>query len=192
MAELGEILYVEGDATHETTLRRAKVESARGLVSTLPEDKDNLFVVISARKLNPDLRIVARAILHESESKLQKVGADRTVSANLMGGLRMAAEMIRPTVISFLDSMLRNPRGTIRVEEALVGIGSPLNGQTLGEMALPQEIGLLVIAVQDCSNQHYIYNPPADYVVKANDVLIIMGDSGQVASLRQLTRGAAS
>jgi voltage-gated potassium channel len=111
LERLGKVLYINGDATESGVLREARIESARGLISSAPSDKDNLFVILTARELNSALRIVSRVIAEGSRHKLLKAGADAVVSSNLIGGLRMASEMLRPHVVSFLRRHAPRDRG---------------------------------------------------------------------------------
>ncbi len=186
---LWETPLIEGDATDDDILRRAHIETARGLITTLPSDKDNLFVILTARELNPTLRIVARAIEDESHVKLKKAGADAVVSANQIGGLRMVSEMIRPHVVSFLDTMLRDPTRTVRVEEAEITADSPACGKTLAELDLHNRVGLVVIARRQGPHGPYEYNPRAAARVEVGDVLLVCGEPSQVAALRDVLRG---
>ncbi len=180
------LLYVEGDATHEGCLEHANIEKASGLITCLPDDKANIFVVLSAREMNPSLRIISRVIHQDAESKLRKVGADATVSSNFIGGMRMASEIIRPEVVSFLDNMLRETRGVLRVEEAIIEEDSPLCGKTLREAEIHQRTGLLVLAAKKASTGNYQYNPEADCLLESADVLVVMGWVEQIEKLRVL------
>jgi voltage-gated potassium channel len=184
LERFGEIPVVEGDATDGEILSHARIAGAQGLITTLPSDKDNLFVILTARELNPKLRIVSRVIVHESEPKLRKAGADAIVSSNQIGGMRMVSEMIRPHVVSFLDSMLRDPAHAIRVGEAEVFPDSPLVGKTLGEVDLHNRVGLLVLAKRQGPQGEYVYNPKASVRLGAGDVLIVCGEPGQIEALR--------
>ncbi len=182
---LGEEVHViQGDATQDEVLKMAGVERARGLVTCLPNDADNLFVVLTARGLNPSLRIVARANDEESYRKIFKAGADSVVSPNFIGGLRMVSELIRPTVVTFLDTMLRE-KGTLRVEEATVAKGSKYVGKRLQEVPLrDKKINLLVVAIK--KDGDYIFNPQADTTLEAGDVLVVIGEIDDVKKLRKM------
>jgi voltage-gated potassium channel len=186
LERFGEIPVVEGDATDGDVLSRARIAAAHGLITTLPSDKDNLFVILTARELNPKLRIVSRVIAYESEPKLRKAGADAVVSSNQIGGMRMASAMIRPHVVSFLDSMLRDPSGVLRVGEAEVGPDSPLVGKTLGEVDFHNRVGLLIIAKRQGPHGEYVYNPRAAVRLAVGDVLIVCGEPGQIEALREV------
>ena len=126
---------VEGDAANDNVLRSAGIDRAIGLVSTLPEDKDNLFVVITARGLNPNLRIVAKVDEFEVREKFFRSGADSAVSAPYIGGLRMASELIRPDTTTFLDSMMRDS-SELRVDEVRIGSSTAYRGKAAGKPAM--------------------------------------------------------
>jgi len=181
-------VVLEGDATRGEVLERARVREARGLITTLPSDKDNLFVILTAREANPSLRIVSRAIEDESHAKLRRAGADVIVSTNQIGGLRMASEMIRPRAVSFLDSMLRDSVQSVRIEEADLPAGSPLVGKTLAEADLHGRVGLLVIAIRHPAGD-FTYNPKAATPLQSGDALIVCADPHQVTALRALLAG---
>jgi voltage-gated potassium channel len=183
---LGSTPLIEGDATDSAVLAHAHIAQARGLITTLPSDKDNLFVILTARELNPRLRIVSRAIEDESYPKLRKAGADSVVSSNQIGGLRMVSELIRPRVVSFLDSMLRDPTRTLRIGEAEVPANSPVIGKTLQEIDIHKRAGLVVIAIGHPGDDGYAYNPKASTELSAGEVLIICGETAQLEALRTI------
>ncbi len=172
---------VVGDATHDAVLQQAGIDRARGVISALTEDKDNLYVTVTARALNAKLRIVAKAIELAAEAKLRRAGADAVVSPNVMGGLRMVSEMVRPEVTTFLDEMLRRKEQTLRIEEIPVREGSPMAGRPVGEIDLTRQ-GLLLLALKDPAAEggRYAYNPAADHVVSPGTVLIVLGDPEKV------------
>lgn len=183
------LLTVEGDATHDSVLERAGILRAKGLLAALSEDKDNLFVVLSARSMNPSLRIIARADEESTRDKLLKAGADAVVFPHTIGGLRMASEMLRPNVVTFLDQMLRWGDGSLRVEEAALGEGSSLLGRTLAEADLPGRTGVLVVALRSRGGD-FLFNPPSDQRLAPGDVLIVLADQAQRRALRDVVGGA--
>ena len=185
LSELGQINYLLGNATEDSILIKAGIKRARGLVSVLAEDQDNLFVVLSARELNPNLRIIARTVYEKSIHKLRKAGADGVITPSLIGGLRMASELIRPHVVSFLDQMMRTGGMTLRFEEAKLIPDSPMIGKTLGETKIPEKTGLIVVAVKDGVDMTYHYNPTTNTRLKEGDVLIVMGNVEQVKTLHE-------
>lgn len=175
---------VVGDATHDEVLVEAGIARARGIISALTEDKDNLYVTVTARALNPQLRIVAKAIELAAEPKLRRAGADSVVSPNVMGGLRMVSEMVRPEVTGFLDQLLRRKDQSLRIEEILVTEGSSIAGRPVGEIDLTGQ-GLLLLAVKDPAAEggRYSHSPAPDHVVSPGSVLIVLGEAEKVRRL---------
>ncbi len=179
-----ELLHVIGDATDDHVLERAGIEKARGVIASLSHDKDNLFVTITARALNPDARIVAKSVEESTEAKLRRAGADTVVSPNLIGGMRLVSEMVRPQAIAFLDRMLRDRDGRrIRIEEIAIPEGSSLIGKTLAETTI-RDTGALVIAVHQ-PNEDYIYNPGPDLEMQVGAALIVLAEAEAVERLRR-------
>ncbi len=181
---LNEVPVLQGDATRDEVLRRAGVERASGLLATLSDDQANVFMVLSVRALNPKLRIIARLANDENRKKLLRAGADEVVHTEAIGGLRMASMMIRPSVVTFLDQMLRVTGETLRVEELSVSPG--LADKTLGELKLGETTGLLVMAFKPGDRKTYEFNPPPDTPLRKGDVLIVMGNPKQLAKARRL------
>lgn len=176
------VLYILGDATDTDVLRRARVDHARGLISCMPQDKDNVFTLLSAREINPSMRIVTRLVSDESSPALTRAGADAIVSIPTIGALRLASVMLRPAVVSVLDAMLREP-GDVRVEEIALGPG--VAGRTLGALNLPQRVGITVFAVRQAGGSHR-FNPTPDDLLSAGDVLIACANPEQLDSARRI------
>lgn len=179
------ILHLHGDATQEAVLVAANIATATGLFSALHHDADNLLTVVTAKGLHPQLKVVVKAFDEESERKLRQVGADGVVMPNFIGGMRMASEMIRPSVVTFLDTMLRVRESVVRVEEIHFPPGSVLVGRTLAAAGLLDVDEVTVVALCDREG-HYRFNPPRELVLQAEDVLIVMGN---VARIRTLVEG---
>ena len=156
---------------------------ARGLASVLPEDKDNLLTTVTARQLNPNLRIVARCKDTRMVDKLLRHGANAAISPNMIGGLRLASELIRPSVVTFLDLMLRDPSGTLRVEEIALVEDSPWIGKKLKEMDLHGRYELLPMAIRKPDGEMK-FNPRGDTVMASGDVLVVMGDVANARKAR--------
>jgi voltage-gated potassium channel len=142
-------------------------------------------LVLSARALNPGLRIVARVIEEENAEKLCKAGADEIVSPNAIGGLRMASVMVRPAVVDFLDEMLRAPEQTLRVEQVHIDDVPALRNQSLGQADIGRRTGLLVVALRS-SDGRYQFNPSAQTRLKPDDLLIVIGTREQISALQQI------
>lgn len=179
------ILYYVGDPASDEVLEECGVKRARGLISALPSDKDNLFVVITARSLNPDMRIVTQVVEEGSFAKLKKAGADALVSTDTIGALRIASEMVRPTVVSFLDKMLRSTDSALRVEEIDLTSKSSIVGMTLREADVTDTTGLGVLSIFKKETGLYIYNPKSSYKVEGNDILVCIGNPEQIAAFKR-------
>jgi voltage-gated potassium channel len=173
--QLGEVPVLKGEGGDEDVLKAARIHHARGLASVLPEDKDNLLLTVTARLLNPHLRIVARCAEAPMAEKLLRHGANSAISPNMIGGMRLASELIRPSVVHFLDMMLREQSGTMRVEEIAVAEGSPWIGKKLRQVDLAERYELLPLAIRKADGE-IKFNPRGDLVMASGDVLVVMGD----------------
>jgi voltage-gated potassium channel len=186
----GKMLYVHGDATDDHSLIEAGVMRARGVVAALTHDKDNLFVTLSARSLNSDARIVSKIVEDAAAAKMLKAGATSAVNPTLIGGRRLASELIRPEVNEFLDQMLRDKTKNLRIEEADVPEGSSFIGMPLKDTPIRRETRLLVVAVRDKERQ-FVYNPEPEYPIHAGATLIVMGEAEGVVKLRRILSESA-
>jgi voltage-gated potassium channel len=183
----GRLLYVVGDATEDHTLQQAGIERAAGLVAALSDDRDNLFVTLSVRSLNPSSRIVSKAVETENEGKLVRAGADATVSPNRIGGHRLVSELVRPKVTAFLDNMLRVTKN-LRFEEVEVPEGSSWVGKGLRAIPIRDRTNLLVVALHEPDGK-YVYNPSPDHLIQAGTQLIVIGELESVEKLRVMLAG---
>lgn len=192
--ELGDrdLLRVEGDATDDDTLERAGIERCAGLVSCLPDDRDNLFLVVSARDANPRARIVARAVEQRAGHMLRKAGAHAVVSPNYLGGQRLVSEMIRPHVVEFLDEMLLERDKNLRLGEIEIPEDSPNVGKKLRDVPIRARSNALVLAIRNTRKGTYQYNPGPDTLMEPGTVLIVLGPMDEMESLEQgVARGFA-
>ena len=174
-------MVVEGDATQDDVLMTAGIKKAAGLVATLPSDKDNLFVVITARGLNPRLRIVSKLDEIGAQEKFLRSGADSTVSTNFIGGLRMASELVRPDAVNFLDTMLRD-NSSLRVEDVQVVGKSKYLGKSIKQCDPLVDSGVLLFSIRRKSG--YVFNPPNTTTLVEGDILIVIGLADKIAALR--------
>lgn len=176
------VIVLDGDATDEQMLKRAGLARARGLFAVLHDDKDNVFLVLTARQANPKARIIGRVTSPENAAKLRSVGADAVVSPNHIGGLRMASEMVRPSVVSFLDKMLRATDSSLRFNEVVVPVESRAAGRMLGELYVRESTGLEVIGIYR-ADKTIVYNPGYETEVHGGDALIVICTAEQLAKL---------
>jgi voltage-gated potassium channel len=181
-------LLVGGDATDDEVLERAGIDRARALVAALNSDADNLYVTLSARRLRPDLFIVARARVEAAEAKLAQAGADRVVNPQAIGGARMAALVNQPHVADFLDVVMHDAGLEFRLGEHTVAADSPIAGKTLRDAQLRDTTGALVLAMRDPGGG-FRTNPAADAVIEPGDVLITIGTDAQLKGLADLVAG---
>ena len=182
-------LYVRGDATSEEALIQAGIARARGLVAVLREDKDNLVVTFIAHQLRPDLRIVSRGSNPAIRDRLLHAGAAAVVFPNLIGGLRLVSELVRPHVVGFLDRMLRpGQEGTWRFEEVEVTDSCAASGKTLGSMSLAERGGMPILAMTGGAGTEITYYPGPDTVLAPKSRLVVMGRREQVERLREMVR----
>jgi len=176
--------YFVGDATDDDVISNVNLTNAKGMVAALASDKDNLYLVVSARQGNPNLRIVARCAEVANVGKLKRSGADAVVSPNFIGGMRMVSEMVRPAVVRFLDDMLRDKRAAYRIEEVRLGEKSSGLGATLAEAKIRERFGMSVLALSASDTSAWTYNPDATEKIGPGMTLVVLGSAEQVAKLR--------
>ena len=185
LLETRDFLYVSGDATDDEVLIRAGIERARGLISSLSRDQDNLFAVLSAKQLNANLRVVSKAVEDNSPPKLLRAGAADVVLADQIGGMRLASRVMRPDVVDFLDIMLKRQE-TTRFAESVIREESELIGLTLSEARIPDRTGLVTVAVRNLRDR-FIYNPAVNLKLELGYALIVIADNEQLQKLHKLT-----
>jgi voltage-gated potassium channel len=176
---------VEGDATEDATLRQAGIERANALVAAVDGDADNLSVTISARALNPSVFIVSRVRNEANEDKLRRVGADRVVNPQSIGGTRIAAFVLQPNVAEFVDVVMHDRTLEFRLEEVVVPPDSSLAGTTLRAAQIRDRTGAMVLAMRDPDGT-FTTNPTPESPIQAGHVLIAIGTEAQLASLDAL------
>jgi voltage-gated potassium channel len=173
-----------GDATLEETLKSAGVERARGLAACLPNDADNVYVVLTSRDLNPSLHIVARAAEEQAEAKLMRAGANHVVAPTIIGGHRMAISLTKPAVGEFFDSITGSKIG-LSFEQVLVEDGSPLVHQVLQETPIRAELDIVIISIRR-ANGETVFNPAGDTVIENGDILIAIGRVEALSRLNEM------
>jgi len=181
----GKMLVVYGDATLDHVLLQAGVDRASGVVAALTLDKDNVFVTLSARSLNATARIVAKVVEEETTAKMLKAGANRVVSPAMIGGRRLASELVRPDVTEFLDQMLRDKDKRLGLEEVVLHRGSPLVDVALRDSPIRSESRALIIAVRGTDGA-FAYNPDPSIVLREGWTLIAIGETENIKRLRAL------
>ncbi|MFO7756299.1 MAG: potassium channel protein [Bacteroidales bacterium] len=180
-------LYLEGDATHEDILELANIKNARALITTLPVDADNLFVVLTARQMCPDILIISRASDDNSDTKLKRAGATNVIMPDKIGGTRMARLVIDPDVVEFIDTVLLQPSG-VRIEElSCKGLAACFAEKSIKDLDIHNKTGANIIGLRD-KNKEYTVNPPADTILTPDDQLFVLGTNEELDSLRELMK----
>jgi voltage-gated potassium channel len=184
----GTIPTVIGDATTDETLLAAGISRARALITALPKDADNVFVALTARELNPNLKIIARASLKTSESKLLRAGADSVVMPDEIGGSHMANLVMRPEVIRFLEMMNGLGPNKLRLEElSYREIRREWQGLSIRELDIRSRTGATVIGLKQYTGE-FLVSPSADTRPAPGDVLLVLGTDDQIRALAELFR----
>lgn len=183
-------LHINDNATNEETLVLAGIKRARGLVSVVSSDADNLFICLTARQLNPDIFIIARVAEDSAESKMIKAGANKVISPYKIGGERMAMALLKPSVLDFLEIATgAKERGKpLRMEEIEVLAESALRGRTLIEGRIREHTGAIIIAVKK-QDGRMEFNPRPDYLIEDGDIFITLGSVEHLSLLEELCSG---
>ena len=187
-AMLAGMLAVAADSTRDETLRDVGIDRARGLVAALATDADNLFVLLSAKGINPNIYVATRAAEEGAEGKMRRAGADAVFAPYAMTGHRLAQALLRPHVVQFLDFTTKDVGQDIAIEQVRVTPGSEIAGKTIKEMQLRQEVGVIVLAIRSADGG-MLFNPPPDSPVHAADHLIVMGRPENLRALESLVAG---
>jgi voltage-gated potassium channel len=189
--EARNVPFVKGRATEDEVLLAAGIERAKGLIAVAATDEENVFIVLTARGLNPNLRIVARSIQEENESKLRKAGADLVMSPYILGGRRMAAAILKPGVVDFLDLLTHAEQMNLDIRSIDVRAGSTVVGKSILESGIWQQTGATVLAIR--REGDLLPNPGPAFVLQEQDELILMGNSEQLdAAEKMLTNSSKS
>ena len=183
-----EILVIQGDAYEEHVLTAAGIERAAAAAIALPTDRDNIVTTLSIRTMNPKIRIVVKEIEPGMASRFRRAGADAIVNPATIGGLRLVSEMVRPSVVSFLDLMLRDPIHAYRVEELSIYPQSPWANQALKDLPLHSEYKLLVAAARNPETSDFVYNPDGAWIILPGQTLIVLGRADDVKRAREIAQ----
>jgi len=178
-------LYLNMDATSEEALIKAGMDKAKGIVTAVSSDADNVFITLTAKGLRPDIFILARTSDIKNESKLLKAGATRVVCPYLIGGSRMAQVLKKPTVVDFIDIAMMDGKLGLKMEEALVGPNSNLIGKTLISSHIRQNFGVIIVAIKKPTNE-MIFNPIPTEKLEAGDVIVVIGKKEDLKRMNEV------
>lgn len=181
-------LFIKGDATHDEVLHQANITMANSLISTLPNDADNLFVVLTAKELNPKLKIISRASDDNSDVKLKRAGASNVIMSDKIGGQHMAKLVAQPDVLEFLEHiMLQKSKDVALVEVSCENIAEYFVDKSIREFDIRNASGANIVGLRK-DNGQYILNPKPDVVLSANDKLFVLGNPEQILKLKEILR----
>ena len=188
LADKDKYLFIQSDADKDEVLLEAGIKRAKGLISVVSTDADNLYIVLTARGLNPDLQIVARAGEEGSEQKLIRAGASRVISPYLIGADRIAQAVLRPAVVDFIEFATQSENIELKMEEVTIKEGTRLAGLALNECGIRQELGIIIVAIKR-SDGKMEFNPSPTAILHGGDCLIALGQPDQLKVLEEITAG---
>ena len=181
-------MYVEGDATDDDTLQAAGIEHAKGLITAVASDTDNVYITLTARGLNPNLFILARAGEEGSEKKLMRAGASKVISPYTIGANRMAQAILRPSVVDFIELATASEHLELQIEEIGIAPASSLAGKNLVDSGIRQSMGIIIVGIKEADGK-MTFNPPPEKQIAPNSVLIILGERPAINRLEAIAGG---
>ena len=184
-------MYVEGDATDDETLQAAGIEHAKGLITAVTSDTDNVYITLTARGLNPKLFILARAGEEGAEKKLMRAGASKVISPYTIGASRMAQAILRPSVVDFIELATASEHLALQIEEIRIAADSVLAGKNLINSGIRQSMGIIIVGIKE-SDGKMTFNPPPEKNIEPNSVLIILGERPAISKLEKIAGGSQS
>ena len=188
MQENPKIIYIDGDATDDNVLHKAGIENAKALISALASDADNLFVVLTAREINPDLIIISRASAIANDKKLKLAGATNVIMPDKVGGQKMAKLVMQPDIHEFVEKILLHRVGDVSLFEISCSEINSNTNKTIGELQIRERTGISILGIKQ-ENGQYILNPSSDTVLKKGIMLFVLGNRDQVWLLKSILNG---
>jgi len=179
LKEGGGSLFIEGDATSEEILIKAGIKRAKGLAALLSTDADNLYLVLTVRLINPSVFVLSKALDEEAERKILQIGANRVVSPYKLSGLKIAQGLVRPTLVDFMDLIIRRKELALYMEEFVVKKDSQIANRTLNECSIRREANVIVVAVKK-PGEELVFNPSPDFKTDTGDTLLVLGDKQEI------------
>ncbi|MCL6610281.1 MAG: potassium channel protein [Peptococcaceae bacterium] len=186
LRELG-VQYIAGDATEDKVMQLVNLENASGLITTLPEDTGNLFITISTKALNPNIKVVARANRPENIKKMQRAGADLVICPSAIAGVRMALSVLKPASVSYVQTLVDSRDVSIELEEIFLDSRSPLAGTELKNSGLREKYNILLLAIK--REKEIILNPMPEEAFRPGDILIVLGAAESLSRLENEALG---
>lgn len=184
-------LFMKGDATQDETLLKAGIKRAKGLISVVTSDTENVYITLTARGLNPDLYIMSRSGEEGSDIKLKRAGANKVVSPYTIGGNRMAQSILRPNVVDFIEIATGREHLELQMEEINIPEHSAFAGETLVSSGFRKEIGVIIVGIKK-GHGKMVFNPHSQTKIEGNDTLIVLGDPTAIHKMEDLVSRAAT
>ena len=184
-------LFIPGDTTQEEILLQAGVKKAKALAALLPSDADNLYLVLTVRLICPSLFVLSKVVEEEAEKKILQIGANRVVSSYKLSGLKIAQGLIRPTVVDFLDLIIRREELSLYMEEYTIKKESPLIDKTISKLNIRQRANVIVVAVKK-PGKDIIFNPPSNFTIETGDTLLVLGDKQGINQFENIFQQSAA
>ncbi|MFQ6079108.1 MAG: potassium channel family protein [Thermodesulfobacteriota bacterium] len=186
--EASDLPYIVGDPTHEEVLEKARIDKAKGLFTTFSDDSDNILVTLSAKEVNPDIRVISRASDDEGIKHLRRAGAEAVILPEREGGLRMSRSFLHPEITDLYEYLISGEKGRAGAVE--IPQRAELDGKTIEESGVREKIGVSVVAIR--RGKEIITNPKPDQEIKAGDTLITLGTIEQIQKLKELAGETSS
>ena len=180
----GTCLFLEGDATHEDVLLKAGIKKAKGLASLLPSDADNLYLVLTSKQISPSLFVLSKAMDDDAEKKILQIGANKVFSPYKISGLRIAQSLLRPTLVDFMDLVIRRQEISLNMEEFTLIKGCHLAGLSLRESDIRKHANVIVVAIKK-PGKNIIFNPSSSETMESGDTLLVMGNEEAILTFEQ-------
>ncbi|GAB4304530.1 MAG: hypothetical protein Kow0068_26250 [Marinilabiliales bacterium] len=180
------LYYIHGDATQDEVLSEAAIEKAKALITTFPNDADNLFVVLTARQMNPSIKIISRAYDVHSDIKLKRAGATNVIMPDKIGGQRMAKLVSQPDIVEFLEYIMLQDNKDVKIEElSCEKMASCFANKSIRELDIRNISGANIVGLRQAMG-NYIINPSPDIILTSEDKLFVLGNSEQLIKLKQI------
>lgn len=184
-----DLLFIQGDASHDDILEEAQIKRAKALITALPNDSDNLFIVLSAKELNPNIKIISRASEEKSDRKLKRAGADNVIMPDKIGGARMAKLVAQPDIVEFIESIMIQSHNDVSLKEIFcTNMREEFVGQTIASIGIRHKSGANIVGLKN-KNEEHIFNPSPEIKLEREYKLFVLGSPSQIKNFTDVLIG---